>query len=198
MATIRNETTRKTYIERLWLYCAQTQMTPQQLIKEKAESLQNSSLRGLAEDRLIKWHNGYERKAPGVAVNVFKAVRSFFKSNYLPLGCKIPTYIKQREEDYIPTKAEVTPLMNKRDKFFESEGVEIENYYELADVASKKDYEECAELGNKIIFLPRKYSDTCQLEDIVFFKKVYDTINQIRQIMKQANIFIKKAVLQVE
>lgn len=95
--------------------------------------------------------------------------------------------------------AEVTPLMNKRDKFFESEEVEIENYYELRDVASSKDYEECADLGNKINFLPRKYAyEICQLENQVFFNKVYDTIKQIRRIMKQANIIIKEAVLQIE
>ena len=85
-------------------------MTPDQLIEEKAKSTADINLRGLAEDRLISWHTKYERKAPGVALNVFKATKSFFKANYLPLGCKIPTYVKQREEDYIPTTPEVKAM----------------------------------------------------------------------------------------
>lgn len=52
-------------------------MTPDKLVEEKAKSVQDPNLRGLAEDRLIQWHNEYERKAPGVAIGIFKAVSAY-------------------------------------------------------------------------------------------------------------------------
>jgi hypothetical protein len=115
LATLHNDVTKHQYIENLWRYGTDTQMTPDQLIEEKAKSIQDPNLRGLAEDRLIQWHNGYERKAPGVAISVFKAVKSFFKANYLPLGAKIPAYTMQREEEYIPTREEVKAMCELAD-----------------------------------------------------------------------------------
>jgi hypothetical protein len=49
-----NVTTKHQYIENLWRYGTDTQMTPDQLIEEKAKSTQDPNLRGLAEDRLIQ------------------------------------------------------------------------------------------------------------------------------------------------
>lgn len=63
-------------------------------------ALQNADMLGGAEDRLKLWHAKFEKHAPGKAVTTFKTVRSFCKSNYVPLSCKIPQYIVQREEEY--------------------------------------------------------------------------------------------------
>ena len=114
-ATIRNEETWKQYIERLWVYCTSEEMTPDELIAEKAASIQNPAMRGEAEDRLIRWHSQHERQAPAAALNTFKAVKSFFKANYVPLGAKTPTYVKQREEEYQPTKQEVKDILGLMD-----------------------------------------------------------------------------------
>ncbi|UCE95133.1 MAG: hypothetical protein JSV51_05165 [Candidatus Bathyarchaeota archaeon] len=71
MTTLRSDTTKRQYILRLWQYCTETQIIPDQLIAEKEAALQNSAMRGASEDRLISWHSNCERRAPAVAVDVF-------------------------------------------------------------------------------------------------------------------------------
>lgn len=107
---IINDKTRTQYVFRLYDYCLEAGLNPDQIVEEKARSLQNPTLRGLAEDRLKRWYSKASQKTPGHAINVFKAVRSFCKANYVPLSARIPTYVGRREEIYVPTKQEVRDM----------------------------------------------------------------------------------------
>lgn len=110
LANITNDKTRNEYVLRLHRYCLETGLSPDQIVEEKAKSLQNPALRGLAEDRLKSWFAKASQKTPGNAINVFKVVRSFCKANYVPLSAKIPTFIAQREEVYVPKRPEVKTM----------------------------------------------------------------------------------------
>ena len=110
LANITNDKTRSEYVLRLYRYCLETGLNPDQIVEEKAKSLQNPALRGLAEDRLKRWHAKASQKTPGNAINVFKVVRSFCKANYVPLSAKIPMFIAQRETVYVPKKTEVREM----------------------------------------------------------------------------------------
>lgn len=116
----------------LFLYCQENEISPTGLILEKAKSIENSNLRGLAEDRLVQWHRKKEQTVPGTAVQTFKTVRSFFKANYLPLGCKIPSYINQRETEYIPNRKEVKAMCELTD-------LEIEVFLLIAAESGRRD-----------------------------------------------------------
>lgn len=110
LSGIANSRTRTQYIWRLYRYCFETGLTPNQIIEEKAKAMQNPHLAGLAEDRLKSWYRKTSQKTPADSICVFKVVRSFCKANYVPLSAKIPTYVEQREETYIPTKPEVRAM----------------------------------------------------------------------------------------
>jgi len=107
---LRNPTTKRNYVLALFLYCRENQMTPDQLIKEKEASLRNPNLRGVSEDRLNLWHRKKERTAPGRAICTFKAIKSFFKANYVPVGAKTPIYVPQREQTCLPTKDKIRSM----------------------------------------------------------------------------------------
>lgn len=110
LESLRNEQTHHNYTPALFTYCQEVGLSPSDLIAEKAKSTQNINLRGLAEDRLVQWHRKKEQTAPAIAVQTFKAVRAFFKANYLPLGCRIPSYTSQRETEYVPNGKEVKAM----------------------------------------------------------------------------------------
>jgi len=78
----------------LRVHCQKTGKTPTQLIEDRIEQLQGKDprIRGKAEDTVLRFHREIAERTPGIAINYFRKMKSFYKYNYCPLGCTDPGY----------------------------------------------------------------------------------------------------------
>lgn len=85
---------------------------PDELIQNRIEELKSSNLlvRANMEDKLLAHYKNLSKEAPGVAINMFRRIKSFYKANYMALQCRDPGYQIQREFDYIPTREEIRKM----------------------------------------------------------------------------------------
>lgn len=87
-------------------------MTPDELIQTRIKEQKSSDplIRAKAEDRLLGFHKQVAEARPGMAINHFRRIKSFYRANYVALQCTDPGYTIQREQDYLPTKEEIRYL----------------------------------------------------------------------------------------
>jgi len=87
-------------------------MNPDELIQSRIEELTSTNvlMRAKAEDRLIAYYKKLEKETPGIAINAFRKMKSFYKANYVALQCRDQGYQIQRETDYIPTTKNIQEM----------------------------------------------------------------------------------------
>jgi len=75
---------------------------PDELINERVEQITSKDprVRATAEDAVLRIYGKMVEKTPGLAINYFRKMKSFYKHNYCPLGCTDPGYtVKSEVED---------------------------------------------------------------------------------------------------
>jgi len=106
--TFRTENYDDACLKYLSRFCQEFNMNPDKLVQSRIEELKSSDLliRAKAEDRLLAYCR-LLHKTPGIAINMFRKTKSFYRANYVALQCRDLGYQIQREFDYIPTSARV-------------------------------------------------------------------------------------------
>jgi len=110
--TFRNENYENSCLKFLVKFCREFDMSPDEFIQSRIEELKSSDqlVRARAEDRLLAFHRKLAKNTPGLAINMFRKVKSFYRANYVALQCRDPGYQIQREFDYIPTREEIRKM----------------------------------------------------------------------------------------
>ena len=93
-------------------FCQEFNMNPDELIQSRIEELKSSNqlVRARAEDRLVAYYKKLSKETLGMAINVFRRIKSFYRANYVMLQCRDPGYQIQRDFDYIPTREEIRKM----------------------------------------------------------------------------------------
>ncbi|MCJ7505526.1 site-specific integrase [Candidatus Bathyarchaeota archaeon] len=149
------------YLKDLWVFCNSVKMNPDQLIEERAKSLELKIMdkaRQVAEDRLRRYYQEQLEKGASqvAAAHVAVAMSSFYKKHMMPLSMKLPTYEAQKINE-APTSNDVLRLIeatkNIRDKaliaFLWSTGLRESSVAQLTIA----DYEEYADKKPHLIFV---------------------------------------------
>lgn len=150
------------YLKDLWTFCNYAKMNPDELIEERAKSLElkiTDKGRQAAEDRLRKYYQEQlEKNASQVgAAHVLVAMSSFYKKHLMPLSMKLPTFEAQKINE-APTSNDVLRLIeatkNIRDKaliaFLWSTGLRESTVAQL----TIGDFKQYADMKPHLIFAP--------------------------------------------
>jgi len=110
--SFRSERYEDSCLKFLVKFCREFNMNPDELIQTRIEELRagDQLVRATAEDRLLACHKKLSKETPGIAINMFRKMKSFYRANYVPLQCRDLGYQIQREFDYIPTKEEIRKI----------------------------------------------------------------------------------------
>lgn len=110
--SFRSERYEDSCLKFLAKFCREFNMSPDELVQTRIEELRSGDqlIRATAEDRLLAYHKKLSKETPGMAINLFRKMKSFYGANYVPLQCRDPGYQIQREFDYIPTKEEIRKM----------------------------------------------------------------------------------------
>lgn len=110
--TFKTESYEDACLKFLAKFCREFNTPPDELIQNRIEELKSSDLlvRAKAEDRLLAYYKVLTKTASGVAICMFRRMKSFYGANYVSLQCRDPGYQIQREFDYIPTKEELRKI----------------------------------------------------------------------------------------
>jgi len=93
-------------------YCVKFQTNPDKLVAERIEAMISTDprIRSQAEDRILGYYKVLAEKTPGVAICLYRRVKSFYKANYVTLQCRDPSYTVQREQDYLASRDETKEM----------------------------------------------------------------------------------------
>ena len=110
--TFRNESYEHTCLKFLAKFCQEFKTSPDELVQSRIEELKSSNqlVRATAEDRVLAYHKKLSKETPGLAINMFRKIKSFYRANYVALQCRDPGYQIQREFEYIPTREEIRKM----------------------------------------------------------------------------------------
>lgn len=93
-------------------FCIEFNMNPDELIQTRIEELKSNNplIRARSEDRVLAYYKEIAAEKTGVAINMFRRIKSFYRANYVALQCSDIGYTVQREQEYLPTKLEIRKM----------------------------------------------------------------------------------------
>jgi integrase len=95
-------------------FCDSLGKDPDALVAERIQDLKGDDVRvrGRHEDLALKYFQSFQSR--GMAVNALAYLKSFYRHNYVPLQCKVPTRWRVTSEK-VPTQGEIRRMMSVSD-----------------------------------------------------------------------------------
>lgn len=113
LAGIRNNNTRKQYLNGIKHWLKFIKMKPVEQIEQRHADLQSDDFeqRHRFEDKLQEFINQVSERSTHTAAHYGRIVESFFKANYMRIELKIPKSPRAREQEHIPTRPEIKEMV---------------------------------------------------------------------------------------
>ena len=110
--TLKGGTYEKYCLLDLAKYCLKFNINPDELVEKRIKAMTSTDprIRSQAEDRVLGYHKELAKTVPGVAICAYRRVKSFYRANYVALQCRDPSYVIQREQDYLASKDETRKM----------------------------------------------------------------------------------------
>jgi len=110
--TLKGGTYEKYCLLDLAKYCLKFNTNPDELVEKRIKAMTSTDprIRSQAEDRILGYYKVLAKEKPGIAICLYRRIKSFYKANYVALQCRDPSYTVQREQDYLASKDETKEL----------------------------------------------------------------------------------------
>ena len=110
--TLRSKRYERYCLMDLAKYCIKFNIDPDELVEKRIKAMTSTDprIRSQAEDRILGYYKVLAKEKSGVAICLYRRIKSFYKANYVALQCRDPSYTVQREQDYFASRDETKEL----------------------------------------------------------------------------------------